>query len=361
MLLAAAIVLAAWTFSSCSPSGFTSETLINSVRILASRANEPRAKPGDSVHLEVLAYDGRASQPQPMNLFWLPFPCINPKGDAYYACFASIGTGHLGDDAGAAGGTGGGSDAGTGSGGSGGLASLLRPGVDLTPVLVSGSTFDFTMPDDVIVPREGVSPSYGLAIIFNFACAGHLELVPYDPASASPQQIPIGCFDSNHVRLGSDDFVFGYTRVYAYEKTEEVNPVISQVDVAGARLAIDGGVSEPFVVPLCDKPNTADCAKKPIGPVVSPSPPSGKLVWADFYSTTGSFGSGARLLYDPSVTLSIPDETNNKFTAPQSLMGAPAQNFIFIVVHDDQGGADWVTVPLQLQDAGAPDAGAPQL
>ena len=35
-------------------------------------------------------------------------------------------------------------------------------------------------------------------------------------------------------------------------------------------------------------------------------------------------------------------------------MGAPPDNSIWIVVHDDQGGADWVTVPLQF---GAADGG----
>ena len=56
---------------------------------------------------------------------------------------------------------------------------LLRPGVDLTPLLVSGSRFTFKMPEDVIVPRKGVTTSYGLVILFNFACTGHIELLPY--------------------------------------------------------------------------------------------------------------------------------------------------------------------------------------
>ncbi len=80
-----------------------------------------------------------------------------------------------------------------------------------------------------------------------------------------------------------------------------------------------------------------------------PSSPDGKQVWADFYSTVGTFSSGARLLYDPMAMLAIPSGTNNQYIAPNTLQGAPAQNFVWIVVHDDQGGADWVTVPLQLK------------
>ena len=119
--------------------------------------------------------------------------------------------------------------------------------MDLTPLLVSGSSFRFRVPDDIIIPRKGVMPSYGLVILFNFACAGHIELLPADPGNANPQQIPIGCFDSHHTQLGPDDFVFGFTRVYAYETSDETNPVISQVSIGSKQLDIDGGTTTaPF-------------------------------------------------------------------------------------------------------------------
>jgi hypothetical protein len=206
------------------------------------------------------------------------------------------------------------------------------------------------MPDDIIIARNGVSPSYGLVILFNFACTGHIELLPFDPGNANPQQIPIGCFDANHNQLGPEDFVFGFTRVYAYSTTDEENPVISQVDVGSGRLDVDGGTTTaPFVVPACGAADAGGCPKHPIGPVVGPSNPRTKQVWADFFATVGTFSSAARLLYDPMTTLSIPSGTNDNYLAPGDLTGAPAQNFIWIVVHDDQGGADWVTVPLQVK------------
>jgi hypothetical protein len=102
-------------------------------------------------------------------------------------------------------------------------------------------------------------------------------------------------------------------------------------------------------VPLCAEGDAGSCPKHPIGPVVGPSAPSGKQVWADFYSTVGTFSSSARLLFDPMVTLTIPSGTDNGFIAPNTLEGAPASKLIWIVVHDDQGGADWVTVPLDIQ------------
>jgi hypothetical protein len=355
-LLTGLIVLGAWGTSSCSPADFQSSTVIDTMRILASRASEPRAKPGDEVTLDVLAVDGR-NPGGTAQVFWLPVLCVNPANDAYYACFATLA--QAGGDAGVVVGesadagpiTDAGASAEGGASAAAGLAGLLRPGVNLTPLLVKGPGFRFAVPDDVIVPRKGIDPSYGLIIAFNFACTGAtIELLPYDPGD--PQKIPVGCFDANHNQLGPDDFVFGFTRVYVYDKVTEVNPVISQVDIGSGRLDIDGGTSAPFMVPLCTSPDGGGCPKNAIGPLVPPSLPDGKQVWADFYSTVGTFSSGARLLYDPTAKLSIPSDTDNRYLAPNSLAGAPAQNFIWIVVHDDQGGADWVTVPLNLTDGG---------
>jgi hypothetical protein len=336
------VVLGAWAVASCSPAGFQSETVIDTVRILASRASEPRAKPGDTVTVDLLAYDGRVDPAAKMNLFWLPIPCINPKNDAYFACFAQFGSGPSAD-AGAAG------DA-------GGMLGHLEPGVDLTGALAEGPSFSFKVPSEVVIARSGASP-YGLVILFNFACAGHLELVPFDPNSQDPQQIPIGCFDSQHNRLGADDFVFGFTRVYAEDDPKEVNPVITQVDLGGGKqLAIDGGTTTTALTTSACEGDADTCGHQSIGPVVPRSPPDSKQVWADYYATAGTFKSTARLLYDPMQTLTIPSGTDNEYIPPGSDTKRPAKNFVWIVVHDDQGGADWVTVPLQITPTGLPDA-----
>jgi hypothetical protein len=89
----AALCLFAWAALSCAPSGFQDEAFINSVRILASAADKPYAKPGDTVNLSVLAFDGRPIKPEPMKIFWLPFVCKDPLNDAYYGCFGQIASG----------------------------------------------------------------------------------------------------------------------------------------------------------------------------------------------------------------------------------------------------------------------------
>ena len=137
--------------------------------------------------------------------------------------------------------------------------------------------------------------------------------------------------------------------MYAEAAPTEVNPVITQVDMGDAgRLDIDGGTAMgAFTASVCG--GDADtCDHHPIGPVVPASLPSNKQVWADYYTTAGTFTSNARLLYDPMATLQIPDDTNDHYISPNSQPPVPAKNFIWIVVHDDQGGADWVTVPLKV-------------
>jgi hypothetical protein len=352
-LVLGALAVVACSASSCAPSGFASEETIASVRVLASAADKPYARPGDTVTVDVLAYDGRAVQAEPMTLYWLPFVCENPVDDAYFGCFQQLAGGSAGSSGGSSG----------ASGGSGAGPSF-KPGVDLTPFLPTGPSYSFQMPADAITSHPsvpGAAASYGLAIVFNIACAGHLEIVPVDPTSDNPQQIPIGCFDSHHTQLGPDDWVFGFTRVYAYESITNANPVISSIDVAGHPFVPDapapGAMNGTLVVPRCDTSTRNGCPKTAIGPVVpaasqetqtqvAAGSPQKEVIWADFYSTFGSFKSGVRLLYDPTAgSLGGPGATDDEFTPPSH----PGRGFIWMVVHDSRGGASWATVPVRVE------------
>ena len=65
-LLAVFAGLGAWASSSCAPTGFQNGTVVSSVRILASSADQPYAQPGSTVTVTVLAHDGRTTQPEKM-------------------------------------------------------------------------------------------------------------------------------------------------------------------------------------------------------------------------------------------------------------------------------------------------------
>jgi hypothetical protein len=346
VLAAALAALVAWAGLSCAPGGFRDETLVQQVRILAAAGEPPYAKPGDAFTVNVLAYDGRPTKPEPMQVYWVPFLCTDPADDAYYACFQKFASAAFGD---AGAGTDGGVEGGTGFGG------LPPPGK--TVPLPAGTSFPFTMPADVVTAHKAVAGTrvpYGMAIAFNIACAGHIETLPLDPTSDNPVQIPLGCFDTNGNQLSPDDYVIGYVRVYAFDTVTNANPVIDHVDVQGHPVDLAQGLT----VGHCDASRRADCPTVKIGPVVPPSSqeanpedvdtsgnPLKEEIWADFYATFGSFTAAARLLYDPKTgSVGGPDVTDNDFAPPDS----PGDGFVFVVVHDNRGGASWAQIPVHV-------------
>jgi len=342
--------------SSCAPSGFADETLVATVRILASSSDPVYAQPDSTVQVQVLAIDGRSSKPQPMSLYWVPLPCEDPADDAYFSCLDQFGSG----DAGVFGGT-------DGAGPS--------PGMDLTRFLPdAGPSYEFHMPANVVTqhtPVPGEASPYGLAIVFNAACAGHLELLPPDPSNDNPQRVPIGCFDANENQLGPEDWVFGFTRIYAFAPDAgangtpitNANPVVSSIDAPGGPVAVtlapnttQSYTTQPFTTARCTAGRP--CAQLAFGPVVPESSwevtqqsdangnPQHEEIWADFYSSLGQLSGGATLLYDATKgSIGTPSVTDLQFTPPTS----PGTGSIWIVVHDNRGGASWVTIPVVVQ------------
>ncbi|HZU81624.1 MAG TPA: hypothetical protein VE987_01850 [Polyangiaceae bacterium] len=348
---------AGWLTSSCA-GGLHSATLVDTVRILASSADQPYAQPQSTVTVRVLAVDGRPQRPAPMTLEWLPFVCENPANDAYYACFPQMAQQIAQAASAPAGGAAAAIAPVTGCGGVGpapGAAAALRPGTDLTPALIGGDCAQFTMPADAITSHASSPPApipYGLAILFNAACAGHLELVPLDPNNV--QAPPIGCFDAQHNQLGPDDWVFGFTRVYAYASLKNENPVIDSIDVNGTAYDPQALAEAGFSVASCG----GSCSAVHIGPVVDArswelNPEAKDMngntiheeIWADFFSTFGSFNSDARLLFDPVAgSVGGPGDTDAQFQPP----GSPGDGTIWIIVHDNRGGASWASVPVHV-------------
>lgn len=373
---ALAAAAGAWG-TSCGPSPFPDESLINSVRILATRADHPYAKPGDTVTLTVLATDQRPSKPEPMVIYWIPDPltgklfCENPLNDAYYGCFIPSDGGV--SEAGS--GDGGAGDAGSDGGGRSPCA-LLVPGVDLTPCLPPpGPTLSFALPEDIVSshppPKGTAAPAYGLAVAFNMACAGHPELLPVDPNNLSVNSLPIGCFDKNHNALDANSYVVGYATVYAYEASSGItneNPVIAHVlfqgkDLDGGVLgdsstAEDAGAPEEggAVMPPCTASDSSKCPNYSFDVDVPPSSqerdkldlsngqPLGEQIWVDYYSTTGSLSDDARLLYDPTIG-KVTTGTSITFQAPANA----TPGILWAVVHDNRGGVAWDVVPFAIR------------
>ncbi len=323
---AAFIAGLALALSACLKVDFDPASVVNTVRIFATRADKPYAKPGEKVTLEMLAFDGRPSKPRPMTLYWIPIPCVNPPKDLYYLCFAQFASGS------------------GGAGRTGGVS--FTAGTDLTDVLPKGPTFSFTMPDTAIAshaPTPGAAAPYGLAIVFNIACAGRVKL---EAPGDNPQSVPLGCYDDAGQKLSPDDYVIGFTRVYSYADVTNQNPTITNVTFEGQPVGPDG-----IVVDRCTKEQFKDCDTKKIGVTVPDeaseanplSRSSGgdiqrEQVWVAYYGTTGSFDSQIRLLFDPSEGR-VP-EPDNKIRIPRE----PGTGQLWLIVRDNRGGVSWQPV-----------------
>jgi len=324
----------------------------DAVRVLAVRADHPYARPGETVTLEALAVDNRRVKARPMRTYWIPLVCINPPRDAYFACFAQLagGAGIVG----AAGGAhppvvalpeGGLPEGGIPEGGADAVRAVLRPGVDLSPFLPEGPRFTFRMPDDAVSSHEvvpGAPRPYGLAVVFNVTCAGRVQIVDRE-GEANPQAPPIGCFDEAGALLPPEDYVIGFSRVYAYDELRNANPEILSVVVNGETLA----AGQEMRVDRCAQ---SPCPKHKIDVNVPPSSQEERVdegaesgrerLWATYYATDGEFTGEGRILYDSDLGL-VTDRAM-EWAAPE----VAGDHRMWIVVRDNRGGASWLELPV---------------
>lgn len=397
------VAVGAWTSSSCSPSGFSSQSLIQSVRILGASADQPFARPGERVNVTFFAFDGRSAADRsgaPLNLDWIPttgpgevVPCVNPASDAYYACYPELGASSLASPSPSATDSGvavvdAGIDFDAGGAGLGSLDACAPDGAPCVASLDTGapdacpsdgaacatsadasiaqpvmSTAAFTMPLDIVTshpPVAGTSP-YGLAIVFNMACTGHVQFVPPSSSIPNPQQAPVGCFDDAGTALGSDDYVLGLTRVYSRLAPDggyytNANPVISGIHLPPCTLAVQGSVpsfTSPPITAICTPsycPNVTFGAVVPessweLNPLAldSQGNPQHEEIWVDYYSTFGGFSGQTRLLYSP--TTGAESGSDTAFEPPALGPNDVHDGFIFAVVYDDRGGSSWASIP----------------
>jgi hypothetical protein len=331
LLLTVVLALLVMFGEACRSAQFDPASRVEAVRILATRADKPYAKPGDTVNLEVLAYDGRPQKPVPMNVWWVPIPCFNPPNDSYYACYPAF--------------------------------SALPAGVDLTPLLHAGTTFSFTMPANVIAQHTKRAGSVdsdpdGLAVVFSIACAGHVEFVR--PVANSQNSLPLGCFDEHHVALGPDDYVFAFSLVYAFADRPNANPVVDHLTFGGATVDLKAGISLPAcpaaAVDANGVVNRSRCPPTPMDIVVPDSTqeqdpgnptadgrPRKESIRVQYFVTDGRFDHDTINLFDP-LSGRISGTTNN-FTAP----AAPGEQMIWAVVRDNRGGVTWMQVPMHVR------------
>ncbi len=292
---------------SCGAS-FAPSSQVDTLRVLAVRAEPSYVRPGETVRFEMTAVDALGDEARPIQVVWLG-GCINPVGDQYFACyaqlgeiFASLGAGTISSE----------------------FVSLqeIPPATSGSP---GGSEYEWKMPEDIVSsrPAPDVGPHYGIAYVFFAACAGRLAPAEISTEGSVPA-FPLVCLDGDGNRLGSDSFVPGYTQVYAFaDDRRNAAPPVEGITLDGDELS--GAEDDSAEVATCPvlmadrldasegcgaEPLEDRCTKhnlKAIVGDVAELNPDGTLgedvslretVWVEYFSDGGSFERSLKLVSD---------------------------------------------------------------
>jgi hypothetical protein len=315
--------------------GFDRVSEVKTLRVLAVQKDKPYTYPGDTVSLSMLFHDGAAAfgdgGPRALVPFWYA-GCVNPPGDLFYGCFDQ-------------------------------LASQNPQNVSVGV----GNRFSLQLPSDIISsrppPRNPRQPPYGLAYVFFAVCAGNLSV----ERSENPLDIPLRCRDASGKVLGSDDFVAGYSAVYAFDQLENRNPAVTGFEVSGQQVTPDciGDACVDTITPEpdCSNPllclpcaSSGSCLKISVRPTIDrasiePDPvaslESGTLLeeqmWVAYFVDRGSVSSEVRLLND--ATRGYSDKFGVDFQPPSEV--GPAR--VWAVVHDNRGGVNWARLTFSVR------------
>ena len=299
-LSAPAAWLATLALSGCGAT-FDPGTQVDSLRVLAVRADAPFAHPGDTVHLSALSYDPAA---RPISWAWAA--CPSPAGSSVEDCLEQV----------------------RGSAVAGELPLLaMGEGID---------NIDVPVPSDAL---DGIPPearSLALAGIVQVACPGDLEVLNID------SRIPFRCTDRDTgAEFGLHDMVVGVKRLFLREAEVNQNPVIDNILFDGEVWPsddikeVDGCTSNDFVYDDCQ------ATGHKIAAVVSPDSIEAGVdefgrdfseqVIVQHYTTDGMFEDEVRLA----------DDAETQWSARSSSSGNDVT--LWFVVHDDRGGVSWTT------------------
>ncbi len=327
---------------------------LETLRVVAVRADHPFAPPGSEVRLDMLLYDGAPEATRddgsrrPVHVLWMA-SCLNASGDLYYECYPELHRALAGvSDADLA-------------------AERIPEGLTPTGSLGFGTSFRASIPADAIASRpQALSTAYpyGLLHVFFMACAGDLRVVPHADPNNAP---PVGCF-----RTGTDepltqrDFEFGYYPIYLYDTLLNQNPSIAPgtfgtvapgpscadaSECGGGYVCGSHGACIPTVAP-CAATEEKDCPAYALAPVVDRSsveistsarlrtdsaPP--ETLWIDYYGSAGRFDKDSRIIQDAAAGWF--DQYEGLWRPYQVASGREVE--LFAIVHDSRGGVNWIS------------------
>jgi hypothetical protein len=204
--------------------------------------------------------------------------------------------------------------------------------------------------------------AYGLSYVWFAACGGELRKLP----DADPMEdFPLGCFrPGTDERLGSDDFLYGYYPIYAFESLRNQNPRIDGVQfdrgTSGAVCSDASSCEEGEVcgaegyciatVPHCTADDEEECpgyyfkpevaqesAERAEMATISSDDAPLENLWVAYYSSAGSWKAESKMIHDPD--LGFKSEFEGRWRAPKT---GQREVRLWAVVHDNRGGVSWV-------------------
>jgi hypothetical protein len=292
----------------CTPE-FDPVSRVVSFRVLAQETDVPFAKPGETVNITSLSYD-----PQGRTVNWAWAACVNPDESTVQGCLNAIAT------------------------------DAARTGV--SPVLAQGagmSDFSYTVPQDALSSLPEKAKSGAHVGVMSIACPGELS---FDQGS---NNLPFSCKEVGTGRtLALDEYIVGLKRIQVRQTERNQNPVIERVTFDGA----DWPEGEIKTVTPCDTDGNdykpcADGSKHKISARPSAaSTESGttefgvaftEQVVIEYYATDGVFEYEVKIASSP--------ETG--WAARKAASGKDLS--LWMVVHDDRGGATWVERQVHVQ------------
>ena len=225
--------------------------------------------------------------------------------------------------------------------GAGASLSSIPTGIDLGHFLPQGSTVQRSRCRTTSSSHAAGTPPYGLAIVFNIACAGQVRLA--ERSGTMPQQIPIQCTDENGIPLSPNDYVIGINRVYSYADRTNTNPVVERVTLDGVDVDLaEGHHGRPLrrrpARRLQGREDRREGLRRELGSQSGPgaSRQSARADLGDVLLRPRRSRDEARLLFDS--TRGRVSESDVEFRAPYDA----SEGTLWAVVHDNRAGAAFV-------------------
>lgn len=318
----------------CAHFPYENKSEVKSVRILAVKADLPFAHPGETVNLEALIIDGREHPENglPMHFYWFPTPCVNPPGGQYFNCFPYL------------------------------EAEFPTLGVDVSSQLLEDTKHSITIPAnalDGVVQTPGTSGEPKVTSWnFMMICAGRVQR-KIRTDNYQENQSPFGCFDDAGNELPITEGTFGFTRVTVTSTERNNNPhLLTDKPILFRGIPVDPAVG--IRVPKCRKDPVEiftrgncdtfgmdiqysdDDAEIDPANLDANGKPGRETIYTDWYVTLGRFPEPRRIDRDPFK--GRPPVPNNLYEPPR----APGRGIMWIVLHDNRGGTDWTSIPVEI-------------